>query len=195
MTVTTQFHEAIASDELLDGLARFAAVEAFTEGEAQRLGAAEGELLEADRGSPAQRDLAAGRLAGVRLLAARNGPARLDAQALIAVRRATADALRYTSDRAEFEPLADPRDRPRRLHPADRATLEGQARLRHALASLRRMVDTWHHEPGKFDHAAVVAMLERASAACHEADAFRATLLPPAPAPAPVPVSKQRHRK
>jgi hypothetical protein len=109
------------------------------------------------------------------------------------VRAAIAAALRYINDRAEYEPVADPRDTPHRLRPVDGPTLEGQARLRHALASIRSETDTWARVPERFDLAEVATMLERASAACHEADRFRATRLPPAPAPAPV--SKQRQRK
>jgi hypothetical protein len=193
MTTDTGLHPAIASDELLDALARFAEAERFTAGEVQRLGAAEAELVEADRGDACQRDLAAGRLAGVRLLAARNGPARLDGPGLNAVRAAIAAALRFINDRAEYEPVADPRDTPHRLRPVDGPTLEGQARLRHALASVRRETDTWARVPERFDLAEVVAMLDKLSDGCREADRFRATLLPPAPAPAPM--SKQRQRK
>ncbi len=181
--MTLELHEAIASDELLAALARFAAVEVFTAGEARRVAAAEAELLAADPGDAAQRDLAAGRLAGLRLLAERTGPARLDGPGLNAVRAAIAAALRYINDRAEYEPVADPRDQPRRLHPADSQTLEGQARLRHALASIRLATDTWSRVPGAYDLAAVVAMLERLSAGCREADDFRATLTPPVPVP------------
>jgi hypothetical protein len=195
-TTTTELHEAISSPELADALARFAEAERFTAGEARRVAAAEGELVAADRGDAAQRDIAAQRLAGLRLLAGRTGPARLDGPGLNAVRAAIAAALRFINDRAEYAPPADPRDAPKRLHPADRDALEGQARLRHALASIRLATDTWARAPGAYDLAAVVAMLGRLSDGCRAADAFRAALAPaPAPAPAPVPVSKQRHRK
>jgi hypothetical protein len=194
MTTDTGLHPAIASDELLDGLARFAAVEVFTAAEAQRVAEAEAELVAADRGSPAQRDLAAQRLAGVRLLALRTGPARLDAEGLNAVRAAIAAGMHYLAERCEFEPLSDPRAAPHRLQPDDRQTLEGQLRLRLALASIRSATDTWAHVPERFDLAAVVDLLGRLGDGCRAADQFRATFAPPAPAPAPAPATK-RHRK
>ncbi len=171
MTTTDMtLHEAIASDELLAALARFAAVEASTEAEGRRVDEAEAELLAADPGDAAQRDLAAGRLAGLRLLAERNGPARLDGPGLIAVRRATAAGMHYMVDLTEYAPLTDPRDQPKRLRPDDRATIEGQARLRLALASIRREVDTWARVPERFALADVARLLGRLSDGCRAAD-------------------------
>jgi hypothetical protein len=181
--MTLELHPAIASDELLDGLARFAAVEAFTEGEAQRVDEAAAALVEADRGNPAQRAIAAQNLYACRYLAEQSGPAQLDPEGLNSVRAAIAAGMHYLAERCEFEPPTDPRDQPRRLHPADSQTLEGQARLRHALASIRLATDTWSRVPGAYDLAAVVDLLERLSAGCHEADDFRATLTPPVPVP------------
>jgi hypothetical protein len=191
MTTTTTLHPSIASDELLDGLARFAAVEVFTEAEARRVDEAARQLVEADRGNPCQRAIAAQNLGACRFLAERSGPAKLDAEGLNSVRAAIAAALRFMSDRAEYAPPDDPRSAPKRLHPADRQTLEGQARLRLALASVRRETDVWALSPERFDLAAVRALLGRASDGCRAADQFRATFA----APAPVPVSKPRHRK
>jgi hypothetical protein len=89
------------------------------------------------------------------------------------VRAAIAAALRYINDRAEYEPVADPRDTPHRLRPVDRQTLEGQLRLRATLGDLRRRADAWHHDPASLDSAGLAVLVADLSTACSGADEFR----------------------
>jgi hypothetical protein len=174
-TTTTELHPAIASDELEAGLGRLAARERTCRADAERVAERALDLERADAsGDPYARERAAERLAGAHELVARSSSPELDAEALVAVRAALGVSLGYCSVRTEYAPVADPRDAPKRLHPGDQPTLEGQARLRAALGDLRRCVDAWHHDPASLDSAAIVALLERASAACHEADRFHA---------------------
>jgi hypothetical protein len=180
-TDTTQYHPTISSPNLGPGLERLAARERTCRADAERVAERALDLERADAsGDPHARERAAERLAGAHELLARSSHPTPDADALQTIRAALADGMHYCSVRSEFEPVADPRDnKPKRLHPGDQATLEGQLRLRATLGDLRRRADAWHHDPASVDSAAIVALLGDLSAACRDADAFRALVSAP----------------
>jgi hypothetical protein len=183
-TDTTQYHPAIDSPDLGPGLERLAARERTCRADAERVAERALDLERADAsGDPYSRERAAERLAGAHQLAARSSHPTPDAEALVAAREALEAGLGYCSQLTEYAPVADPRDKPQRLRPGDQATLEGQLRLRAALGDLRRRADVWHHDPASLDSAAIVALLGDLSAACRDADAFRALVSPPVPVP------------
>jgi hypothetical protein len=172
---TVELHPAIASEALTDALDRLATAEQTARADVARVVAATDELERADAsGDPAARWRAAEKLSAAHRLVERSSPAQLDADGLRVVRLATSDALRYISDRTEFAPVSDPRDKPQRFKPTDLERGEAQSRLRQTLAILGQRVDAWYRDPPSLDHAGLDDLLAALSGACDAADALRA---------------------
>jgi hypothetical protein len=174
MTTDMTRHPAIDSPDLGRGLERLAIRERTCRADAERVAERALDLERADAsGDPYARERAAERLAGAHQLVARSSSPEPDAEALVAVRAALGTALGYISVRSEYAPVADPRDKPQRLRPDDRQTLEGQLRLRATLGDLRRRADAWHHDPASLDSAGLAVLVADLSTACSGADEFR----------------------
>jgi hypothetical protein len=170
---TVELHPAIASEALTDALDRLATAEQTARADVARVVGAADDLDRADS-DPYARERAAQRLAAAHLLVEQSSPAQLDADGLRVVRLATSDALRYISDRTEFAPVSDPRDKPQRFKPTDLERGEAQSRLRQTLAILGQRVDAWYRDPPSLDHAGLDDLLAALSGACDAADALRA---------------------
>jgi len=194
MTTDTGLHPAIDSPDLADALARFAEAERFHRGRGATARRGEGELVAADRGDAAQRDLPRDGSAGL-APPGRAKPGRLGSTAgakrrVGGHRRGAAVLKRPGRIRA----VADPRGhaapaparstaRPSRARPGS-VTPWPVSAARRTLGARCPSGSTWrggHHA-------------RAGQRGVPRADRFRATRLPPAPAPAPYPNSDNESR-
>lgn len=174
MTTNLELHEAIDSPELRDELAAFAATERRAVADREGLQAAEVAFEWADAGSdPAERQRAAQTVAGARVLAESSHSPQLSPAGRRLVRGALEAAGQWYSERVDYEPVSDPRDRPRPLKPKTRDLGEQVARAQTARAAFRTSFDEWWRDSSKFSHDQTVALLVVASHLCDLADEVR----------------------